>query len=141
MVSAREADQQKLVTKMSVQIKDHVQMPEWAKFVKTGMSRERAPQRDDWWHVRTASMLRTIYLHGPIGVNKLRVKYGGKHRRGYAPPRFELGGGNILRKVMQQLEQAGLVKQVQKDTHKGRVVTPAGRSFLDKIASQMAQQK
>src|SRR3990167_2846369 len=107
MVSAREADQQKLVTKMSVQIKDHVKMPEWAKYVKTGMSRERQPEQDGWYSQRVASVLRKIYNDGPVGTQKLRSYYGGLHRRGHKPARFARGGGKIIRTILQQLEETG----------------------------------
>ena len=35
------------------------------------------------------------------------------------------------------MEKAGFVKQAEKGIHKGRVVTPKGRAFLDKIATQL----
>ena len=130
MVSAREADQQKLVTKMSVQIKDHVQMPEWAKFVKTGMSRERQPEQADWYYLRSASVLRKIYNDGPVGVEKLRSYYGGLHRRGHKPARFAKGGGKLLRTILQQLETAGYVIKEKK----GRLITPKGQKFVDGAA-------
>jgi small subunit ribosomal protein S19e len=56
---------------------------------------------------------------------------------GYAPDEFKKGSGSVARKSLQQLERAGLIKQVQKGVHKGRVVTPAGKKFLDKIATQI----
>ena len=83
-------------------------------------------------------MLRKIYLMGPIGVNKLRKKYGGKKNRGHKPERFYPGSGNIIRKVLQQLEKAEFVKYSEKSVHKGRVITPKGKKFLDKIADELA---
>jgi len=130
MVSAREADQQKLVTKMSVQLKDQVQMPEWAKFVKTGMSRERQPEQADWYYLRSASVLRKIYNDGPVGVEKLRSYYGGLHRRGHKPARFAKGGGKLLRTILQQLETAGYVTKEKK----GRLITAKGQKFVDNSA-------
>jgi len=114
-----------------------VQAPEWAKFVKTGTSKDRPPVDPNWWNIRSAAILRTIYLRGPVGVNKLRIKYGGKKNRGYKPERFMKGSGSIARKSLQQLEKAGLIIQAQKGTHKGRVVTPAGKKLLDSIATQI----
>jgi small subunit ribosomal protein S19e len=83
-------------------------------------------------------MLRKIYLIGPIGVNKLRVKYGNKANMGMAPERFVIGSGNIIRKILQQLEKAELVKQDTIKNHKGRVLTTKGRSMMDKLAAQIA---
>ncbi|HIP62762.1 MAG TPA: 30S ribosomal protein S19e, partial [Archaeoglobus profundus] len=41
-----------------------------------------------------------------------------------------------IRKALQQLEKAGFVKK----TPEGRVVTPKGRSFLDKIATEIKKE-
>ncbi|MBS3051072.1 MAG: 30S ribosomal protein S19e [Candidatus Aenigmarchaeota archaeon] len=130
MVSARDADQGKLVTKMSVQLKEHVEMPEWAKFIKTGVSRERQPEQPDWYYLRSASVLRKIYNDGPVGVEKLRSYYGGLHRRGHKPAHFAKGGGKILRTILQQLESAGYVRKEKK----GRFITAQGQKFVDNAA-------
>ena len=111
--------------------------PEWASYVKTGIHKERPPVRDDWWHVRCAAVLRSVRKLQCVGVGKLRTKYGGRQRRGHKTERFAKGSGNILRKVLQQLEKAGLVKQAEKGTHKGRVITPKGISILDKAAVKL----
>ena len=34
---------------------------------------------------------------------------------------------------MQKLELVGFIKQTQVGVHKGRIVTPKGRAFMDKI--------
>jgi small subunit ribosomal protein S19e len=60
---------------------------------------------------------------------------------GYKPSRFVKGSGNIARKSLQQLEKAGLIKQVQRGVHKGRVVTPVGQKLLDSIATQISKVK
>ena len=112
--------------------------PEWAKFVKTGHFRQRPPEREDWWYVRSAAVLRSVYRLGPIGVSKLRTKYGGKKDRGHRPEKVFRAGGNILRKVLQQLETAQLVKQTSIGVHKGRIITPKGRSLLDKLSTEIA---
>lgn len=111
-----------------------VQAPEWAAFVKTGTHRQYPPAQPDWWYTRCASILRRIYIDGPVGVQRLRSLYGGKKNRGSRPDRHEKGGGSIIRDALQQLEKAGLVKAVRG----GRVVTPQGMAFLDRIATEMA---
>ncbi len=117
-----------------------VQPLEWSKFVKTGHHKERLPDSDDWWYSRSAAILRTVALKGPIGTEKMRTKFGGKKNRGHKPERFYKASGNIIRKILQQLEQSGLVQQAEKGVHKGRVLTPKGVSFLDKIAVQIAKE-
>ena len=98
-----------LVAKTAEKLKAvaEIKAPEWAQFVKTGVAKDRPPMKDDWWYTRSASMLRKIYILGPVGVSKLRTQYGSKHRRGYSPARFEPASGNIIRKILQQLEKAG----------------------------------
>ncbi|MFP4424284.1 MAG: 30S ribosomal protein S19e [Candidatus Woesearchaeota archaeon] len=113
-----------------------IQAPEWGPFVKTGPHKQRPPVRDDWWHVRAAAILQSIDSKGPIGVSKLRTKYGGKKDRGLRPEKQMKASGNIIRKILQQLEEAGLVKKEEKDVYKGRSITPKGISLLAKAAKQ-----
>jgi small subunit ribosomal protein S19e len=140
MATVYDVDATELINKAAEELKKNnaIQPPVWAEFVKTGVHRERAPLNKDWWYVRVAAVLRTIYRsEGPIGVSKLRTKYGGKRRRGYRPPHFYKGSGNIMRKVLQQLEKAGFLKKVEKEQNKGRIITKEGKSFLDKLATQV----
>ena len=111
---------QELIEKVKEDLKkiNEIHPPSWAPFVKTGLHKERAPSQEDWWYIRAASVLRFISVRGPIGVSKLRKKYGGKKDRGVRPSRFRVASGNILRKVLQQLEKAGLAKQAEIGVHK-----------------------
>ena len=120
---------------------DVISPPKWAAIVKTGVHKERPPVKSDWWYTRCAAILRSVYKLGPIGVSKLRTKYGGKMNRGHKKEHFFKGSGNILRKALQQLEKAGLIKQVEKGIHKGKIATPKGKSLLDKIAVQLSKGK
>ena len=131
MVSARGTDQQKLVEKLSEQM--DIEMPEWAKFVKTGVSRERQPTQDNWYQLRAASVLRKVYMDGPVGTEKLRSFYGGLHRRGHKPAHFAKGGGKLIRTILQQLEGAGYIAKDKK----GRKVTPKGQKMVDGVAKQI----
>ncbi len=139
MTTMYDVDSAALIKKAAEELKkdQNIKPPAWAAFAKTGMHKERPPASNDWWYVRAASVLRTIYRLGPIGVSKLRTKYGGRKNRGHKIDRFYKGSGSILRKVMQQLEKSGYVKQAEKGVHKGRIATPKGISFLDKISSQL----
>ncbi|MBI4143334.1 30S ribosomal protein S19e [Candidatus Woesearchaeota archaeon] len=143
MPTMYDAEPQELVAKAAEELKKipEIKPPAWASFIKTGMHKERPPAKDDWWYVRTASLLRAVYRLGPVGVSKLRTKYGGKKNRGVKKEHFYKGSGSILRKSLQQLEKAGFVKFAEKGVHKGRIVTPKGKSFLDKIATQMQSPK
>ena|SRR3989338_8846964 len=136
-------DPQDLIVKAAQELKKQslVKPTAWSTFVKTGHHKDRLPDDDEWWYYRSAAILRSIAKLGPIGTEKLRIKYGGKKNRGHKPERFYKASGSIIRKILQQLEQAQLIKQVAKGAHKGRVLTPLGVSFLDKVAIQMSKQK
>lgn len=136
MVSIRDTKAPEAIEKTAEELKKlkELEMPEWAKFVKTGAGKERPPMKKDWWHMRAASILRRISLIGPVGVSKLRTKYSSKANRGHKPGRVYKAGGKILRTILQQLEKAGLVRYTEKGVHKGRIVTPKGQSFLAKAA-------
>ncbi|NLZ31123.1 MAG: 30S ribosomal protein S19e [Methanomicrobiales archaeon] len=107
-----------------------IQPPDWAAFAKTGVHKQMPPENDDWWHVRAASIFRRVYTDGPVGTQRMRSIYGGKRDRGSAPSQFRRGSGSVVRKILQQLEAAGYVSH----TSEGRIVTAAGRSFLDGVA-------
>ncbi len=129
-----------LIQRLSDYIKGNIEEvtpPVWAAYVKTGSHVERAPYDPDWWYVRTASMLRKLYLSGPIGVSRLRKKYGGRKRGGAKPAHFGKAGGNILRSILQQLETAGLASKAD---NRGRVVSPKGMSLLDALSAQIKRE-
>ena len=111
-----------------------IKKPEWADFVKTGSFKERSPVNKDWWFIRSAAILRSVTMLGPIGVSKLRKKYGGKKNRGMKPEKFYLASGSIIRKVLQQLELEELIKKKEEGIHKGRLITKKG---LDLIKESM----
>ena len=110
-----------------------IEPPAWSNFVKSGVHKERKPESLDWWFVRCASILRRVYIDGPVGVMSLRTFYGGKKDRGVRPEKFRKGSGAIVRGALHQLEDAGYVEKVEG----GRVITPAGRSFLDKKSGEI----
>ena len=112
--------------------------PEWSKFVKTGMSKERPPEDSDFWHKRAAGILRQIYLKKTLGVNRLRTKYGSKKSRGMKPEKFKKSSGKIIRVILQQADKAGLTeieKQITsiKGRRLGRQLTKRGIEFLEGI--------
>jgi small subunit ribosomal protein S19e len=111
--------------------------PDWAAFAKTGTHKEMPPEDPDWWFVRVASIMRRVYIDGPVGVQRMRTFYGGGKNRGSRPDRFRKGSGSILRKSLQQLESAGLVQHDKT----GRKISPAGASFMDGVANNLAREK
>ncbi len=140
-MSVLDVPSDKLIRKLADSFKksENIKPPVWAGFVKTGSGKERPPMQDDWWYVRAASVLRSVYKLGPIGVSKLRTKYGSKKNKGVKPEKHYKGSGNILRKIFQQLEKEGLVKFAEKGVRKGRIVTKKGYDLLNKIADSIKE--
>ena len=96
------------------------------------------PSQDDFWYIRSASILRRFYMDNSVGVERLRSYFGGRKRRGHQPPEFRRASGNIIRKIVQQLEASGLV---EKNSNKmGRKLTAQGRKLLDKVAHEVSKQ-
>src|SRR3989338_1203801 len=122
MPTMYDVDPSELIEKAAEELKKdaNIKPPQWAPFVKTGMSKERPPVRKDWWHVRAAAVLAKLDKLGPVGVSKLRKKYGDLKNKGHKPSHVYKGSGNIIRKILQQLEKAGLAKQAEKGVRKGR---------------------
>jgi len=129
-MSMYDNDAKVVIDNVAKELKQYIKQPEWTPYVKTGNHKERPPADKDWFFTRTASILRTVGLKGPIGVAKLRTKYGGRKNRGYKPEHFVKGSGNIIRKALQELDKAQLTIQAEKGVHKGRILTPKGQSLL-----------
>ncbi|MCX8208262.1 MAG: 30S ribosomal protein S19e [Sulfolobales archaeon] len=122
-----------LIRRLSEYLKENVKEirpPSWVSIVKLGVHKEGTPEDLDWWYVRAASILRKLAVSSePIGVGTFSVIYGGSKRRGSAPPHFRRAARSNLRKILQQLERAGLVAR----TPRGRVLTPKGQSLVSSI--------
>ncbi len=128
-----------LINRLARYLKDNVDeviSPTWSSFVKTGSHAARPPQNPDWWFTRCASLLRKIYMKGPIGIARLRSEYGGRIDRGTMPGHARRGSGAIVRKAIQQLETAGLVETLR---NRGRVVTKEGRRLLDRLSTEIKE--
>jgi small subunit ribosomal protein S19e len=143
MVTAKMVPSKLLIEEIASELRSdekNFQPPDWATYVKLGVSRENAPeQRKDWWYVRVAAILRKVYVHGPIGVIHMRKLFGGRKNRGSKPEKTFPGSGAIIRRAFQQLEKAGYVTTVE-GAGGGRVVSPKGRSFVDNTAYKIKQQ-
>ena len=114
------------------------EVPEWARYVKSGPAKERPIDDLEFWHKRAASILRQIHKKGLLGVSRLRTRYGSKKNRGMKPEKFVKAGGKIIRTILQQSDKAGLtemskiVKGVRNKTP-GRKLTAKGREFMEAI--------
>ncbi len=140
MTTPHDVPASKFIDRLSRYIRenvDEVQPPAWATFVKTGTHVEKQPQNPNWWYTRSASILRKIYIHGPIGLENLRSDYGGRKNNGVKKNHVTKAGGSIIRKILQQLESAGLIQTVRP---KGRIMTPKGRKLMQEVAGDLAKE-
>lgn len=131
---------QKLIDKLAKYLKenvDQVQPPTWAAIAKTGSHVEKQPQNPDWWYTRSASILRKIYAHEPIGLEKLRADYGGRKGFSVKPNHASKAGGSNIRKILQQLELAGLIQTAKPQ---GRKMAPKGRKLLQEVAEDLQKE-
>ena len=132
MANVYQVDPNRLIELAALKLKESgMQRPQYVIFVKSGAGRERVPQSEDFWYARCASILRQVYLKGPIGISKLRTKYGSK--KGHVVHRHHhvKSGGSIIKDAFDALEKKGYIKS----TKQGRVITAGGKSFLDKLSN------
>jgi small subunit ribosomal protein S19e len=114
-----------------------IQPPPWSEYAKTGAHKVRPPQNPDWWYTRCASIMRKLYVHGPVGVARLRVEYGGRVGHGNRREHHMPAGGSAIREPLQQLEK---VKLVATDGKKGRKLTHEGIVLLNRTAAEVAKE-
>ncbi|MDH5754410.1 MAG: 30S ribosomal protein S19e [Candidatus Bathyarchaeota archaeon] len=137
MITPYDVPASKFIEKVAKYLKenvDEINPPPWASIVKTGTHIQRQPQNLDWWYIRCASLLRKIYVHGPVGVEKLRAEYGGRKDYGVRPEHAAKASGAVIRKALQQLEAAGLIETFKT---RGRRVTREGRKLLQELAEEL----
>ncbi|MEM2136527.1 MAG: 30S ribosomal protein S19e [Candidatus Methanomethylicia archaeon] len=137
MVSPKDVPAEKLIMEIAKQFKKNypqITPPVWAQYVKTGVHRDKVPENPDWWYIRSASILRKIFLSGFVGVESLRTAFGGRKQLGTRKSHFRKSGGKIIRKILQQLEAAKLVMNVD---GRGRTLTSEGRSLLYRTSNKI----
>ncbi|NHX35123.1 MULTISPECIES: 30S ribosomal protein S19e [Halolamina] len=137
MVTLYDVPAEDLLEALAEELDGRIEEPDWVEFTKTGVDRELPPQQEDFWQVRTASLLRKVAIRGPVGVERLATEYGGskKGTTRYRVSGNEHTGGSrkIIRVALQQLEEEGLVETAKGE---GRRVTDEGQSLLDTVAGE-----
>eukprot|EP00913_Durusdinium_trenchii_P034498 g32274.t1 len=128
IVTVKDVEPEKFISAFSQHLKrqGRFELPKWADVVKTSKARELPPSDPDWLYVRTASMVRKIYIRKGMGVGAFRKVYGSQQRRGTCTNVFTKSSGKIARYILQQLEEMGLVEQ---DEEGGRMITKDRASF------------
>jgi len=124
----------KLITSLAAYLRENVKEvspPAWSRYTKTGPQVSRVPSQNDFWYTRCASLLRRLYVDGPVGIERLRSAYSERTKKGMMNEHSVKAGGSSIRKALQQLEAAGLVS---KASPKGRALTDKGISAVDRVA-------
>jgi small subunit ribosomal protein S19e len=140
LVTPNDVPVSKFIDRLTKYLKENVDAvtpPVWTSIVKTGSHVEQQPQNPNWWYVRCASLLRKIYVHGPIGLEKPRADHGGRTSTGVKPHHASKSGGSVIRKALQQLETSGYIETVKS---RGRRMTPAGRKLLKEVAEEVGKE-
>ena len=122
-----------LIPKVAEELKKRkeIQPPVWAAFAKAGVHQQMPPEEPDWWFIRAASVLRRLYIDGPVGVQRMRTAYGGKRDRGSSPFQFRKGGGLV---PPEGPPAARGRRATWQRTRTGGASRSPGRSFLDGVA-------
>ncbi len=110
-----------------------IEQPAWTSYLKDGMGKQKSWDQDDWYYTRLASMMRKLYLYENLGIMRMSEEYGGKVDRGTKRYHPAAGSRYIVRQLFKKLEELGLVKKEKT----GRVLSPQGRSMLDKSAAEV----
>jgi len=133
-----EIEAEKFITALALELKKipEFEQPEWSYLVKTSASKERPPENPNWWFIRAASILRSLYINGVVGVARLRIKYGSRKDRGMQPERFQKASGKMLRLMLQQAEKAGFVEKT-KSKKAGRKLNKKGKEMLEQVATSL----
>eukprot|EP00439_Symbiodinium_sp_Y106_P015368 s5202_g2.t1 len=131
IVTVKDVEPEQFIKAFSQHLKrqGRFELPKWADVVKTSKAKELPPSDPDWLYVRTASMVRKIYIRKGMGVGAFKKVYGGQKRRGTCTNVFTKSSGKIARYILQQLEDMGLVEH---DEQGGRMITKddCGESVL-----------
>ena len=130
-----------LIEAVADELEGRVEEPQWAKFAKTGVGRELPPEQEDFFAVRAASLLRKVATEGPVGIERLSTEYGGSkdgsNRYRVSPSKRTDGSKNVIRTVLQDLEEEDLVETADGE---GRRITAEGRSLLDETAGDVLEE-
>lgn len=134
MTTVYDVKAEPLIMEVAKELEDEFEAPEWTDYAKTGSHKERPPMQDNWYHIRSAAILRKIYMDGPLGTSKLRTVYGGRKNKGHKPEHHVEASGKVIRTALQNLEESGLVEEVEGE---GRQITQKGQSFLDDKSNEV----
>ncbi|MFB6110071.1 MAG: 30S ribosomal protein S19e [Halodesulfurarchaeum sp.] len=141
MATLYDAPADELIDALAEELADRIEEPDWASYTKTGVNRELPPEQEDFWARRAASLLRKVAMNAPVGVESLSTAYGGTkdgtNRYAVAPSRRTDGSRKLIREILQDLEDEGLLMTREGE---GRDVTADGQKLLDETAGAVIEE-
>lgn len=133
MTTVYDVKAQPVIEDTAEELEEMFDAPDWTRYAKSAANKDRPPKQDNWYHIRSAAILRRIYMDGPLGVSRLRTIFGEKKNRGHNPEHHGKASGKVIRTALQNLEEAGLVEEVEGE---GRKITEEGQALLDEKAAE-----
>eukprot|EP00999_Lentomonas_sp_LEN2_P001210 NODE_2226_length_621_cov_309.123482_g2176_i0.p2 GENE.NODE_2226_length_621_cov_309.123482_g2176_i0~~NODE_2226_length_621_cov_309.123482_g2176_i0.p2 ORF type:complete len:154 (+),score=38.14 NODE_2226_length_621_cov_309.123482_g2176_i0:77-538(+) len=115
-----------------------LELPKNWEFQKMASWKQYSPYDQDWFYIRTASLLRRLYVRGGTGIGGLQKHYGGARKRGVCPVHHADASAGVIRHCLHQLENKGLVEH---DENGGRRVSKSGRKMCDQIAQRVLMEE
>ena len=138
MVTIYDVPADALIEAVAARLEDRIDEPEWVEFAKSGAGKELPPEQEDFWYVRSASLLRKVAQNEPIGIERLATEYGSKKRGSnryiVRPGENEGGSRKLIRASLQALEDEGLVTTAAGE---GRRLSDDGEAFLTEVATEV----
>ena len=138
MVTIYDVPADALIEAVAARLEDRIDEPDWVEFAKTGAGKELPPEQEDFWYVRSASLLRKVAQNEPIGIERLATEYGskkrGSNRYSVRPGEHEGASRNLIRTSLQALEDDGLVTTAAGE---GRRLSDEGEAFLSEVATEV----
>lgn len=138
MVTIYDVPADALIEAVAARLEDRIDEPDWVEFTKAGSGKELPPEQEDFWYVRSASLLRKVAQNEPVGIERLATEYGskkrGSNRYSVRPGRHSAGSRKLIRASLQVLEADGLVTTAAGE---GRRLSDEGEAFLSEVASEV----
>jgi small subunit ribosomal protein S19e len=138
MVTIYDVPADALIEEVAARLEDRIDEPDWVEFAKSGSGKELPPEQEDFWYVRSASLLRKVAQNEPIGIERLATEYGSKKRGSnryiVRPGRHSSGSRKLIRASLQALEEDGLVTTAAGE---GRRLSDEGEAFLSEVAAEV----
>lgn len=134
MTTVYDVEAEPLIQSVAEELENEFDAPEWTNYAKTAANKDKPPEQENWYHIRSAAILRRIYTDGPLGTSKLRTIFGEGKNHGHAPQHHGKASGKVIRTALQNLEEAGLL---EKEDGEGREITEDGQALLDEKAGEV----